>query len=178
MCHSFVKNSILNGLRNSREELCEDMVRVEQAEFQGRSPPPVMDAAPSPPTYRSLNGKRASNAGERGQLNGAPRTSYSTIAKTNDVEQEITPIPPEASHNLSRLQIILLGIVVASGRSYNTQNQCALETFFSRSSTAYIVWGILISLQPPFYPLEAEKKGVEPHQVRRKHLSELMERPF
>ena len=99
-------------------EQCEEMVRVEQAEFQGRSPPPIMDAAaPSPPTYRSLNGKRASNAGERGQLNGAPKTSYSTIAKTNDVEQDITPIPPEASHNLSRLQIILLGIVVASGRS-------------------------------------------------------------
>ena len=109
--------AVIYDLRNSRVEQCEEMVRVEQAEFQGRSPPPIMDAAPSPPTYRSLNGKRASNAGERGQLNGAPKTSYSTIAKTNDVEQDITPIPPEASHNLSRLQIILLGIVVASGRS-------------------------------------------------------------
>ena len=55
-----------------------------------------------------------------------------------------------------------------------TQNQYGIETFFSLSPTAYIVWGILISLQPPFYPLEAEKKGAEPHQV--KHLSELMER--
>ena len=26
---------------------------------------------------------------------------------------------------------------------------------------AYIVWGALISLQPPFYPTEAEKKGAD-----------------
>ena len=30
---------------------------------------------------------------------------------------------------------------------------------------AYIVWGALISLQPPFYPTEAEKKGATPAQV-------------
>ena len=30
---------------------------------------------------------------------------------------------------------------------------------------AYIVWGALISLQPPFYPTEAEKKGATPSQV-------------
>ena len=30
---------------------------------------------------------------------------------------------------------------------------------------AYIVWGSLISLQPPFYPTEAEKKGATPSQV-------------
>ena len=34
--------------------------------------------------------------------------------------------------------------------------------FFS----AYVVWGILIALQPPFYPMEAEKKGAKPHQVQ------------
>ena len=31
---------------------------------------------------------------------------------------------------------------------------------------AYIVWGALISLQPPFYPTEAEKKGATPSQVK------------
>ena len=31
--------------------------------------------------------------------------------------------------------------------------------------TAYIVWGALISLQPPFYPTEAAKKGASPSQV-------------
>ena len=30
---------------------------------------------------------------------------------------------------------------------------------------AYVVWGALISLQPPFYPTEAEKKGATPAQV-------------
>ena len=30
---------------------------------------------------------------------------------------------------------------------------------------AYLVWGALISLQPPFYPSEAEKKGATPSQV-------------
>ena len=29
----------------------------------------------------------------------------------------------------------------------------------------HIVWGSLISLQPPFYPQEAEKKGATPSQV-------------
>jgi len=29
---------------------------------------------------------------------------------------------------------------------------------------AYVVWGALISLQPPFYPTEAEKKGATPAQ--------------
>ena len=32
-------------------------------------------------------------------------------------------------------------------------------------SSAYVVWGLLISLQPPFYPQEAEKKGATPSQV-------------
>ena len=32
---------------------------------------------------------------------------------------------------------------------------------------AYVVWGALISLQPPFYPTEAEKKGATPAQVER-----------
>ena len=30
---------------------------------------------------------------------------------------------------------------------------------------AYVVWGALISLQPPFYPTEAEKKGATPSEV-------------
>ena len=36
---------------------------------------------------------------------------------------------------------------------------------------AYIVWGALISLQPPFYPTEAEKKGATPAQVNDWHIS-------
>ena len=104
------------------------MVRIEQAEVQGRSPPPIMDAAPSPPTYRSLNGKRT-NQGERGQLNGGPKTSYSSISKASDIEQDtITPIPPEATHNLSRIQIILLGIVVASGKQWDVHCLCFKTT--------------------------------------------------
>ena len=30
----------------------------------------------------------------------------------------------------------------------------------------YLVWGVMISLQPPFYPKEAEAKGASPSQVR------------
>ncbi len=29
----------------------------------------------------------------------------------------------------------------------------------------YVVWGMLFSVQPPFYPGEAEKKGATPAQV-------------
>ena len=45
---------------------------------------------------------------------------------------------------LSKGRVIFMGISVAS---------------------AYTVWGLLISLQPPFYPQEAEKKGASPSQV-------------
>ena len=31
---------------------------------------------------------------------------------------------------------------------------------------SYIIWGSTISLTPPFYPGEAEKKGATPSQVR------------
>ena len=30
---------------------------------------------------------------------------------------------------------------------------------------AYLFWGMMISLQPPFYPAEATKKGATPSQV-------------
>ena len=30
---------------------------------------------------------------------------------------------------------------------------------------AYLVWGLMLSLQPPFYPKEAEAKGATPSQV-------------
>ena len=32
---------------------------------------------------------------------------------------------------------------------------------------SYIVWGLTMSLTPPFYPGEAEKKGATPSQVRK-----------
>ena len=31
---------------------------------------------------------------------------------------------------------------------------------------AYFVWGLMFSIQPPFYPKEAEAKGATPSQVR------------
>ena len=37
-------------------------------------------------------------------------------------------------------------------------------------AAAYFVWGLLVSLQPPFYPQEAEKKGASPSQVILKKL--------
>jgi len=67
---------------------------------------------------------------------GNGNASYPTIASP-------TPSQGGPSHNLSQVQVMLLGIVVAS---------------------AYVVWGILISLQPPFYPIEAEAKGAKPQQ--------------
>ena len=70
------------------------------------------------------------------------------------------PSSPQPTHNMSKLQIVLLGIVVASGES-----SFIFPDFSDVHVAAYIVWGILISLQPPFYPLEAEKKGATPHQV-------------
>ena len=36
-----------------------------------------------------------------------------------------------------------------------------IETHFP----AYIDWGLLFSIQPPFYPSEAEKKGATPAQA-------------
>ena len=33
-------------------------------------------------------------------------------------------------------------------------------------SSAFLFWGLMMSLQPPFYPSEAEKKGATPIEVR------------
>ena len=42
------------------------------------------------------------------------------------------------------------------------------ETVFLAISIVFAetIWGVLISLPPPFYPSEAEKKGATPSQVR------------
>ncbi len=34
----------------------------------------------------------------------------------------------------------------------------------------YVVWGMLFSVQPPFYPGEAEKKGATPAQVGKRNI--------
>ena len=34
------------------------------------------------------------------------------------------------------------------------------------SGGAYLAWGLMFSIQPPFYPKEAEAKGATPSQVR------------
>ena len=51
------------------------------------------------------------------------------------------------------------------GCIYQSLNsRCIHETLISFSILAYIGWGLLLSLQPPFYPLEAELKGATPSQ--------------
>ena len=42
------------------------------------------------------------------------------------------------------------------------------QTIFLSISIVFAetIWGVLISLPPPFYPSEAEKKGATPSQVR------------
>ena len=37
---------------------------------------------------------------------------------------------------------------------------------FCTAGVALICWGLLLSLQPAFYPTEAEKKGATPSQVK------------
>ena len=46
------------------------------------------------------------------------------------------------------------------------QRRCSLmvQYIIPFCITAYIGWGLLLSLQPPFYPSEAEKKGATPSQ--------------
>ena len=39
------------------------------------------------------------------------------------------------------------------------------EANFCHNFTGYLTWGLLIALQPPFYPYEAEQKGATPQQV-------------
>ncbi len=50
---------------------------------------------------------------------------------------------------------------------YPSENQTTLlisppPSFLS----AYVVWGLLFSVQPPIYPKEAEDRGAKPSQVR------------
>ena len=65
-------------------------------------------------------------------------------------------------HGLSRKRIICMAIVFAAGmlRILNFIKKIFGFSIF----LAYIGWGLLLSLQPPFYPSEAEKKGATPSQ--------------
>ena len=45
--------------------------------------------------------------------------------------------------------------------SWSKLRLAALATVIA---SAYVVWGLLVSLQPPFYPAEAERKGAKPSQ--------------
>ena len=65
-------------------------------------------------------------------------------------------------HGLSRKRIICMAIVFAAGmlRILNFIKKIFGYSIF----LAYIGWGLLLSLQPPFYPSEAEKKGATPSQ--------------
>ena len=74
---------------------------------------------------------------------GSESTSLVSVSST----EEGNPQPSYEGHfqKIPKAKTIALAIVVGS---------------------AYMVWGALISLQPPFYPTEAEKKGATPSQVR------------
>ena len=64
----------------------------------------------------------------------------------------------------SKLRQVLIAATVGSGEQYFFS---FLKQFWnSFNISAYTVWGILIYLQPPFYPSEAEKRGATPSQVR------------
>ena len=78
---------------------------------------------------------------------------------------------------LSRTKVLLLAATTAIGehqqrRLLSVISICVLENsedwlFFYGLNviSGYTTWGLLISLQPPFYPLEAEEKGASPQQV-------------
>ena len=63
---------------------------------------------------------------------------------------------------LSRNRIILIATVSAIGKILSRKVQFFTISRFSFA--ANIGWGLLISLQPPFYPQEAEKRGATPSQ--------------
>ena len=77
---------------------------------------------------------------------------------------------------LSRTRVLLLAATTAIGelkqRLLSVIYICVIENsedwlFFYGLNviSGYTTWGLLISLQPPFYPLEAEEKGASPQQV-------------
>ena len=59
-----------------------------------------------------------------------------------------------------------------AGPEINDENNQITTTFHKKCflaaiiGSAFVVWGILLSLQAPLYPSVAEKKGATPSQVR------------
>ena len=66
------------------------------------------------------------------------------LSRSSSSDLEIQPLKEDNRVNISTKKKLILGVLLV---------------------LAYIVWGSLISLQPPFYPTEAEKKGATPSQV-------------
>ena len=66
------------------------------------------------------------------------------LSRSSSSDVEIQPLKEDTRVNISTKKKLILAVLLV---------------------LAYIVWGSLISLQPPFYPTEAEKKGATPSQV-------------
>ena len=91
--------------------------------------------------------------------------------KVADKNLEIQTIPEEnqanstknaTRNNLTKKKIALLAITIGMGKLGFFQLFSCLFTLFS--IVAYVGWGLLLSLQPSFYPSEAEKKGATASQ--------------
>jgi len=59
---------------------------------------------------------------------------------------------------ISKTRKICLLIGICCGKYEKLMNELSF-------SLAFLDFGFIISLQPTFYPTEAEAKGAEPHQV-------------
>ena len=64
---------------------------------------------------------------------------------------------------LSQIRTIGIFATIIAGTAIKVfpRNSYDICTFL-----AFLFWGLMISLQPPFYPAEATKKGATPSQVK------------
>ena len=60
-----------------------------------------------------------------------------------------------------------VNVVLSCSRNYNCMPLSRLHTLALAVCIGglYLVWGVMFSIQPPFYPKEAEAKGATPSQV-------------
>ena len=71
----------------------------------------------------------------------------------------------------------MLSAILSADKFSNEQQILRLNYFFksllSKKSTfsAYVTWGLILSIQPAFFPIEAAKRGATPKEVPFKYHS-------
>ncbi len=103
-----------------------------------------------PPDYHSMQRQQ-----QQQQQNGnSPLSLASLLTETADGVE------------LTKAQKFVMAAAVGGGQFLSNNSPQLKRKKIFKFSKGYMTWGTLFSVQPPFFPTEAEKKGATPSEVQ------------